>query len=241
MADAQNEQSEIDAKSFNKEMDNLFLALEAKGKKLRFRSLARLLSLLSIGSILAILGLTSTIIGGAFTLGMKYANLSEKSSLVINGEVGWGSIQGAEAINSFLQGGDATKLSGVWNAEWWVDLPNGGEEKYSYMDENGNKVIYPKEKIYIQSHQAVVSCKVEYSSGEDIWYWYEGRHSDGNHVTLIYWVERGDEREKLVGVVFLEFKDGLKGNRKSKLSGRWIGYVRDGIQVEGRTEWTKED
>lgn len=221
-------------------LEELLAAVESAGSKINLRELFRLLGLLKVSTAGFMLTALFVLLGSVFTLGVK--SVDTDNVVKVEGALAWGSLQGQKAHDSFNHGGDGTKLSGEWKVDWWVDTGSGEEERYSYFDHaKKQKVVYPTETITVTAVNAVVSAWAMYSSNEGIRYWYEGRVSSGDRVTLVYWVESGDGREKLVGSVFLTFEEGLKDNYPSTMTGHWSGFVRDGKVVKGRTVWTKQE
>lgn len=154
---------------------------------------------------------------------------------------GWGSLQSGPAEDAFIHGGEARRLNGVWDVVWFTTDENGQQVPFKIDDpENpGKKIDYPPEVTTLTSYGAVVSCKTTYSSGDLIDYWYEGRLSAGDDVTLLYWQPAGDETEKLMGVVFLTVNERL--NKPLEMTGWWQGRTRDGKVTTGTTRWQKRN
>ncbi len=151
----------------------------------------------------------------------------------------WGSTWGSDAEFAFRSGGVAEELTGNWEAVWKEFNENGDAVPYSFPDPNtGQMIEYPPEQMLIAGRGAMVSCKTTYATGENIDYWYEGRISSGNHITLIYWTPNEGPGSKLVGTVFLEYITEL--NKSPQLIGTWTGRTRDREITKGTTVWTKQ-
>lgn len=150
-----------------------------------------------------------------------------------------GALIGEPAIKSFFEGGDAAKLAGRWEVDWKVYDDEGNEISYQ-VHENGNmdKIIeYPKEIASIQAHGALVSVE-NFDPTTKYTYFFEGRLSEKDIVTLIYWSKNFELEKYLVGSVILQYEASVRG---ISMSGDWIGYDRSNKVTSGKVYWNKLD
>ncbi len=142
-----------------------------------------------------------------------------------------------DARRSFIEPmGAGDRLSGIWKAEWYV------------RDSQGQRIPNPpnpEDTPMLQVNGAEIFGRVM-DKGQEIYYryWFYGRVSAKNNVTLIYWSKSESKHEALVGVVFLEVMDEV--GKELRMVGTWRGYGRaspekgiaEGEQF-GWTEWTR--
>lgn len=148
-----------------------------------------------------------------------------------------GELIGKRATECFFHGSDPA-LDGRWRVTW---LQQDSEKTdkwipYQVRDEaSGEMIDYPPDVVTLQTHGALISAEAEDTTTRRIYY-LEGRVSNMNIVTLMYWSQIGGREEMLVGTLLLELKKGFKS---IDMVGTWSGYDRHKKIVHGRVEWVK--
>ncbi len=144
---------------------------------------------------------------------------------------------GDRAMNSFLNGGNASNLEGTWKAKWMVFDESGAQKPYTVKipSNHSTEIEYPSEVINVQSSSSMVFCTAKKPSelGHETTYWLAGRLSNNNEVTLTYW----NEKNYMTGSVFLRLVQEF--GQPEVLTGWWCGHSMNHKLTYGPTEWVK--
>ena len=128
------------------------------------------------------------------------------------------------AEEAYFGGVESSHLSGFWKAKWHVveGTPHDTD------DEDQVNLICDDASIFASSFDDTTKKT----------YWMQGRLSDCDVVTLLYWscLEKG--YSSLTGCVVLKVDDSFDAKGK-KMSGTWRGMGKDGKIVHGTTTWEK--
>jgi hypothetical protein len=134
---------------------------------------------------------------------------------------------GGKAQEAFMSGGDAEKLQGRWQVQWFQG--EGPRRRSAGPDF--------QEQVDLLAYKSKVSC-VSYDVSTKYTYWLEGRLCDRNNLALIYWSGADKRVSGLTGVVFLKVDDSFE-NYGRRMKGCWRGLTRDNQVMAGEVEWTK--
>ena len=151
-----------------------------------------------------------------------------------------GFIGGEDALKAFRDGGKPKRLEGVWRATWSVYDEQHRSKKHFVVNPNSPKrrIAYPAEHIALVSSGSAVFCTSHDALQIDQPYWLQGRLSDTDELSLIYWNEGEKDNHYMTGTVFLRLvKEQYQG--ESILRGEWCGRTRDNNLVVGPVEWVK--
>jgi len=158
---------------------------------------------------------------------------------------GAGVALGRQAHQSFVNGGDATQLDGRWRATWYTLDDSAKRKQWEYFDDElGEMKTYPPDVIIVKTHDSVVSCTSINSRFQNLPYWLEGRVSNKDYLTLMYWSPLELRGGNLVGIVILRLRE--RRDKKLIMEGLWQGYTGEdedgvGVVTYGETEWLKLD
>ena len=139
-------------------------------------------------------------------------------------EEGHQSIPDETALEAFYGGAEASHLSGFWKAKWHVieGTPHDPDS------EDQINLICDDASIFASS----------FNEAQGKTYWMQGRLSDCDVVTLLYWSCLDKGYSSLTGCVVLKVDDSFEAKGK-KMAGTWRGMGKDGKIVHGTTTWEK--
>lgn len=126
------------------------------------------------------------------------------------------------AKDSFLNGGEAGDLTGFWQVSWYTEGSTEPHKEVISLDNQGSEILGT-------ATDKTTPAKT---------YWYHGRISNKNIITLLYWSQYDTPQASLVGVLLLELQ---QEKEPVKLVGTWSGYSRSEKILQGTVEWTKMD
>ena len=139
------------------------------------------------------------------------------------------------AMKGWYKGGNASNVDGVWEVYWSEIDEQGQYSPYMVKSKNGSLQEYPAEQAKIKTKGAMISVEnTDITTGYI--YFLEGRMSQKNTVTLIYWSQPKTTDSVLVGVLLLELEESFYD---TMMKGEWIGYDRKGVITRGQTVWKK--
>ncbi|MEK7482803.1 MAG: serine/threonine-protein kinase [Planctomycetota bacterium] len=124
------------------------------------------------------------------------------------------------AKDSYLNGGDASLLEGYWKVKWYSEGDPTAHLEQITLDTNKSEIL------------GTATDKTTVAKT----YWYHGRLSSKNILTLEYWSQYNTEQASLVGTLFLEV---ISASTPMTLKGYWYGYSRNGTIIHGTVEWNK--
>jgi hypothetical protein len=141
-----------------------------------------------------------------------------------------------EAQLSFLKGGSAETLEGHWKVYWFAG--DKGERFKREPDLADSDVTPETCRLYVRESQIFGACEDPFTAAK--FYWFFGRISEANHITLTYWSDRKLPEKILVGTVFLEIEHKIqKENKGPRLTGVWHGCTDPNTIKSGTVIWEK--
>jgi hypothetical protein len=141
-----------------------------------------------------------------------------------------------EAQLSFLKGGSAEALEGHWKVYWFT----GSEgERFKREPELADSDVTPETcRLYVRESQIFGACEDPFTAAK--FYWFFGRISEANHITLTYWSDRKLPEKILVGTVFLNIEHKIEKVLKGpRLTGFWHGCTDPNTIKSGTVIWEK--
>lgn len=137
----------------------------------------------------------------------------------------------------FVKGGVTDGLDGRWQVSWKQYDKDRNLKPYTIEDpETGEEKPYPDDIVHMKIHKSVIAGEAHDQTTNRIYY-FGGRLSTGNTMTLLYWSRPDIDEAVLVGVLLLTVKREFKN---ITMSGSWTGYDRHiNAPVEGTVTWTK--
>lgn len=150
---------------------------------------------------------------------------------------GHGSLLGEQAMKGFFDGGNSARLEGRWEVAWSEYDDAGNPKPYTAKDDNsGEDIPYPNDIVSVKVKGSMISAEAHDQTTRRVYY-LEGRISNRDTVTLLYWSQPGVAESMLVGVVYLTLNTGYN---YVKMEGQWMGYDRDDeSMVRGEVHWEK--
>ena len=139
------------------------------------------------------------------------------------------------ARKGWYKGGNTSILDGVWEVYWYELDEKGQCLPYMVKGKNADLLEYPPEQAKIKTKGAMISIETTDITTGYI-YFLEGRMSQKNIITLIYWSQPEISDSVLVGVLLMELEESFY---EIVMNGEWIGYDRKGVITRGKTMWKK--
>jgi hypothetical protein len=141
-----------------------------------------------------------------------------------------------EAQLSFLAGGSSEALEGHWKVYWFTGDKG---ERFKREPELDDTEVTPETcRLYVHESQIYGRCEDPFTAAK--FYWFFGRISEADHITLTYWSDRKLPEKILVGTVFLELEHKIqKKHAGPRLTGFWHGCTDKNVIKSGTVIWEK--
>ena len=144
-------------------------------------------------------------------------------------------IEDERATADFFSGGKTKILAGAWEVTWYEYDEEGNKKLYQLESLDGTKEDCPPNSAQVWVQDAMLSVRAQDVKTHRAYYM-EGRLSDDNVATLLYWSNADTTESHLVGVLVLEVK---KTRHFPRMEGQWMGHARHKGIVHGFVEWQK--